>query len=122
MYFMWRAWGTYANELVLRSGSQILAVRAKAHASNVEIAIEINIFVLKNADLLARLDIVDLSRSIASSRHVLAIGAKSHAANNTLMLQRVNQVDIEKTRNVLVENRPPVILHLLDMARQTFRV
>lgn len=110
-----------SDELVFSTGSQVLPVWTEANASDIKIAVEINTLVLENADLVTSLNIVDLSRSVASRRDKFAIGAEPHAADHTLVLESVNQINIQNTGHRLVENGPPIVLDLLDVAWETGR-
>lgn len=111
-----------SDELVFSTGSQVLPVWTEANASDIKIAVEINTLVLENADLVTSLNIVDLSRSVASRRDKFAIGAEPHAADHTLVLESVNQINIQNTGHRLVENGPPIVLDLLDVAWETLGV
>ena len=113
---------TYPNQLVLSSSCKILAVRTKADAADVKIAVEIKAIVLKNANLLARVDIIDLGRPITAGCHIFTISAEPDTADNALVLQGVHQIDVENAGDRLIEHRPPIILDLLDVARETLRV
>ncbi len=48
--------------------------------------------------------------------------AEPHAADNALVLEGVNQVHIQNSWHGLVEDGPPVVPDLLDVARQALRV
>lgn len=113
---------TYSNQLVLGASSQVLAIRTEAHASDVQVAGDIHAVVLQHAQFLARLDIVDLGRSVATSSDVFPVGTEPHAADHTLMLQGVDQVDVKHSGNRLVENDEPVIPRLLGMGRHAVGV
>lgn len=106
---------TYSNQLILSSGGQILAVRAEADASDVEITSMVDVLILKDTNLLARINFVDLGRSIASSGNISAVGAEPHAANNTLVLQGMNKLHINHARHRAVEDDPPVVSDLLEI-------
>lgn len=110
------------DQLVFGSGSQILAVGAEADASDIEITVQINVLVLQNANLLSRSDIVDLSRSVAPGRNILAVGAEPNTADDAFVLQGVDKVDVEDARDSLIEDDPPIILHLLNMVREALWV
>lgn len=77
---------------------------------------------MEYTNLLTGGHIVDLSRPVAASRNVLAIMAKAHTADNTLVLKGVHQLDIEHAGNGLVKDDPPVIPNLLYVVRKTIGV
>lgn len=86
--------GTYPDELVLSSSGQVLSIGAEADASDVKISSKIDVLVLQNAELLASLHIINLSGTVAAGGNVLAIHAEPHAANNTFMLESMDQLDV----------------------------
>jgi len=64
---------------------------------------------LEVTDLLTRLDIEDLSRSIATSRYMLSVTAETDAADDTRMGQVMNQLYVKNTLYFWVEHGIPVI-------------
>lgn len=117
-----RICGTYSDQLVLSSGSKVLAVRAEANAPDIQVAARVGTVVLQNADLFSSDDVVDLSRLVASGRDVLAIHAEANAAHNALMGQSMDQVDIQHARDGRVENHKPVVASLLVLRRKALNV
>lgn len=69
--------------------------------------------ILQGEDLLTRLDVKDLRRAVAAGGNVLAVMAESHAADDTLVGERVDQVDVKNALNLGVEDGVPVIASLL---------
>jgi len=69
--------------------------------------------VLEHTNLFSGLHIEDLSRSIATSCNIFAVVTESHTANHTLMVQRVDEVDIEDALHLGVEDGIPIISRLL---------
>ena len=113
---------TYSDKLILGSSGKILAIRAEADASDVKVSGKVDVLILQDAELLASLHIVDLSRTVAAGGNVLAIHAEPHAANNALMLESMDQLNIQYPGNSCVEDDPPIILHLLDMIWEAVRI
>lgn len=107
-------WGTHSDQLILCTRSQVTSVRAEADAANVEIRGGVRRgMVLQNTNLLASLHIVDLSGSVAARGNVLAVVTEPHAADNAVVAERVDQVDVEDACDGRVENGVPVIALLL---------
>lgn len=73
--------------------------------------------VFQDAHLLTSLDIENLGRLVAASGDVLAVVAKANTANNALVGERVDQVDIQNALHLRVENGIPVVTRLLVMRR-----
>jgi hypothetical protein len=63
---------------------------------------------LKGGYILAGSNVEDLSRSVATSGNVLAISAESHTANNTVVNQVVNELNVQHTLHLRVENSVPI--------------
>lgn len=102
-----------ADQLVLGTGGKVLAIGAKAHASDVQVTASVGVVVLQHADLVSRDDIVDLGRLVAASRDVLAIHAEANTADDALVGQGMDQVHIEHAWNSRVEDDEPIIPCLL---------
>jgi hypothetical protein len=111
-----------SDELVLGTSGQVLAVGAEAHAANVEVTADVHVLILQHADLVAGLDVVDLGRSVAARGHVFAVVAEADAADDALVNQRVDELNIQHARNVLVEDGEPVVARLLGVGRKAVRV
>lgn len=77
---------TYPDQLVLGTSRQILSVWAEADAPDVEITYRVDRLILQHADLLTRLHIEDLGRTVAAGGDVLAVGAEANAAYDALVL------------------------------------
>jgi hypothetical protein len=88
---------TYADQFVFSSGGQITTIRAKAYTSDVQIPLFIYRVILELADFLASIDIVYLSGSIATRRHILAILAETHTAHDAFVQKIMKQLDIKNS-------------------------
>lgn len=73
--------------------------------------------VLQDAHLLTSLDIEDLGRLVAAGGDILAVVAEANAANDALVGERVNQVDIQDALHLRVEDGIPVVARLLVVRR-----
>lgn len=105
---------SYPNQLVLGTRRQVAAVGAKAHAPDVEIGRHVGgAVVLEDAHLFARLDVKDLGRLVAAGGDVLAVVAEPDAADDALVGERVDQVDVEDALDLRVEDGIPVVARLL---------
>lgn len=111
--------GTYSDQLVFGARGEVLAIRAETNAPNVEVSVQIYAVILENTQFLAGADFVDLSGSVTAGGDEFPIRTEPHATDNTLMLQCVEQIHIEGSRDLLVENNPPVVFHLLAMHGDT---
>lgn len=100
---------TYPNQLIISSSGEILAIRAEADGSNVNIASDTRRLILQSTNLVTSVDVIDLSRMVAPGGDVLAVVAEANAADNAVVLQRVRKVDIKQGLNVLVEGDGPVV-------------
>jgi hypothetical protein len=60
-------------------------------------------------DLLAALDIKDLSRSVATRGYETTISAKTHATYNTLVGEIVDELNIKHTTHAGVEDGIPIL-------------
>ena len=111
-----------ADQLVLSTCREVLAVWAEADTSDVQVSSSVGGIVLKNADLLSAVDIEDLSRSVAASGNVLAIVAEANAADDALVLQSVEQINVKNPWNLRVEDGEPIRLDLLLVVREALEV
>jgi hypothetical protein len=112
----------YANHLVLGTSRQVLPVRAEADAADVEIAADISRVVLQDAELLARVYVVNLGRAVATSSHKFAVCTESHTANHAFVLECMCQIDVQYARDVLIEDGKPILTRLLERGRQALRI
>ena len=69
------------------------------------------------AQFLAGLYVEDLRRPVAASRNVLPIVAEAHAADDALVMERVNQINVQQARDLLVEDTDPIVASLLVVGR-----
>lgn len=99
---------THPDQLILCTGCQESSIWTEAHASDVEIANRIHRLVLEDADLLSGNNVENLSRSVAARRNIFAIMAESDAADNTLVLEGVDQVNVKDARHARVEDGKPI--------------
>lgn len=104
---------TYSDQLVFSTGSKVLAIGTEANAANVQITSDIHSVVLEYTELLARLNVVNLSGTVAAGGYVLAVMAEAHAADNTLVCESVDKIDIQHARHVLVKDDEPVVTRFL---------
>jgi hypothetical protein len=94
--------------LILSTSSKVLAVRTEANATNVEITVLVDGLILKSGYILTSSNVEDLSRSVTTGGDVLAVSAESHTANNTVMDQVMNELNVQHTLHLRVENSVPV--------------
>ena len=66
---------------------------------------------MEDAKFLSRADFVDLGGPVAAGSDVFSVGTEANAADDTLVLQGVDQVHIQAAGYGLVEDDPPVVLH-----------
>lgn len=111
-----------SNQLVFCARSKVLAVGAEAHASDVQVTARVGTVILQDADLLARDDIVNLSRFVAARCDVFAIHAESNTAHNAFMRQSVDEVHVKHARYGRVEDKEPVVSCLLMLRWQTLDI
>lgn len=112
---------TYSDNLVLGTSSQVTTIGTEAHAADVQIGSHVlGVVVLQDANLFASLDVKDLGGAIAAGGNVLAVVAKSHAADDALVGERMDQIDVENTLDGRVENGVPVAALLLVVRRDRF--
>jgi hypothetical protein len=71
-------------------------------------------------DLLAALDVEDLSRTVASSGNESSVTAETNTADYTLVGQVVDELDIQSATNTGVENSVPVFTLALEVAGESF--
>jgi hypothetical protein len=110
---------TYPDELVLGTSGEVLAVGAEADAADVQVAANIDRRILQDAQLLSRLNIVDLSRPVAARGNILAVMTEPNAAHDTFVCQGVDQIDVKHAGDAVVEDGKPVVARLLSRGRQT---
>ena len=113
---------TYANNLVLSTSGQELAVRAEADTSDVKVSILVGGVVGQVAYLLTSDNVKDLCRPVAASSHVLAVRTEANAAHDTLVNKVVHKVDIQPAHDARVEDSMPVLTRTLQGRRQFRRV
>lgn len=83
-----------ADELVLGTGGEVLAIRTETDAPDVQVARNVDILVGEHANLFTSLDVVDLSGPVATSGNVLAVVAETHTANDALVGEGVHQLNV----------------------------
>ena len=67
-------------------------------------------------------NIEDLSRSVATGSDIFTIMTETNAADDTLVLKSVDEIDVKHTRNFWVENGEPIRVDLLLMVRKTLEI
>lgn len=77
---------------------------------------------MKNAHLLASDNIENLGRSVATGGNILAIMTETNAADNTLVVEIVDKINVQHTRDFWVEDCEPIRLDLLQMRRKALEV
>ena len=113
---------TYSDLLILSTRRKVHPIRAKAHASDVQIPVLVHRIVLQFLHLIATRYFKDLRRTVASRSYVPSISAKSYAAYHTLMDKVVYQVDIKNTAYIGVEYCEPIIALTLLVRAHLVRV
>lgn len=113
---------TYANDLVLSAGSQVSAIGAEAHASNVQVTVLVGGVVGQVADLLTGADVENLGRPVAACSDVLAIVAETNTAHNTLMHEVVYEVDVQSAHDARVEDRVPIVALALQVRTKLCKI
>lgn len=113
---------TYSNQLVLGSSSKVPPVRTEAHAADVQVAHRIDRLVLENGNLESGLDIENLGRTVASGRDKFSVVTEPDTADDTLVLQGVEKVDIEHARDLGVEDGEPISFDLFLMCWETLQI
>ncbi len=110
------------DQLVLSTSSEVLSVWTEAHTSNVQIATSINRIILQDAKLLSSRDVEDLCTSVTTSRDIPSVSTEANTADDTLVLKRVQQVDIKNPWHSWVVNGEPVALDLLLAVWKTIQI
>lgn len=113
---------TYADNFVLRSCRKVLAIRAKAHAADIEIAIFRQSRVLKNRDAMSGLDVEDLSGSVAAGGNKSTIETKAHTAYHALVVKGMDKIHIKHTLYSGIENGEPIVTFAFEMWWESVRV
>ena len=111
---------TNANNLVLSTSGQVLAIRAEADTSDVKVAILRQAGILQMLDLLSTLDIENLSRTVATSSNESSITAETNTADYTLVGQVMDKLNVQSATNAWVENSVPVFTFALEVAGKGF--
>lgn len=111
---------TNANDLIFSTSSQVLTIRTEADTSDVKVTILRQAGVLQMLDLLAALNIEDLSRSVATSSNKSSIAAETNTADYTLVGQVVNELNVQSAADTGVENSVPVFTLALEVAGKSF--
>lgn len=81
---------SYPNLLILRTSRKELPVRAETDAPNVEIAVLVHRLVLERSNVMTRINIEDLRRTVAARSKVLAIAAEADTANHAVVYEVMN--------------------------------
>lgn len=113
---------TYPNLFILGTSGKVLAIRAEADAANVQIAILIDSVILESGHVLTSGHVEDLSRAVATSRQILAVATETNATDNAIVVQVVNQLNIQYTLYLRVEDCIPIRTLALLGRRQIIRV
>lgn len=100
---------SYSDLFVLCAGSQISAIRAEADAADIEVSFFIkHTIILQSSYQLSSRNIKYLRRAVATSSNIFAVIAKSYTANNAIVNEVMDKVDIQDARHFRVENGVPV--------------
>jgi hypothetical protein len=94
--------------LVLCTGGEVFAVRTEADTPDIQVSVFVDGFILKGRDVQASGHIKDLGGSIATGSHVFSVPAKSHAADNTVMHQMVDELYVQDSLDFRIEDGVPV--------------
>lgn len=113
---------TYSDLLILSTCRKVQPIRAKAHASDVQIPVLVHGIVLQFLYLSASRHFKDLRRTVASCSYVSSISTKSYTAYHTLVNKVVYQVDIKNTAYIWVEYCEPIIAFTLLVRAHLVRV
>lgn len=97
-----------------------MTIRTEADTSDIEIAILRQAGVLQMLDLLATLDIEDLSRTVATSGNESSVTAETNTADYTLVGQVVDELNIQGATDTWVENSVPIFTLALEVAGKSF--
>ena len=76
---------TYSDLLIFGTCGQVLAIRAEADAADIQIAVLVDVLILKCRHILASSDVENLSRTVATSGQVLAVTTETNAANHAIV-------------------------------------
>lgn len=110
------------DDLVLGTSGKVLAVGTEAHASDVKIAVLRKTAILEMRDRVSVLHIEDLRGAVAARRNVATVQTEAHTADDTLMGQVVDEVDVKHTPGPGVEDGIPVVALALVLSRQLLDV
>lgn len=69
--------------------------------------------IFKHANLFTGLNIENLSGSVAASCNIFAVVTKSNTANDTFVVERVDEVDIKDSLHLRIEDGVPILASLL---------
>lgn len=97
-----------------------MTIRTEADTSDVKVTILRQAGVLQMLDLLATLDVEDLSRSVATSSNKSSIAAETNTADYTLVGQVVDELNVQGAADTRVENSVPVFTLALEVAGKSF--
>lgn len=110
------------DKLILSTSSKILSIWGEADRSDIQIPTGIDRVILEHADLLSGDNVENLSTSVTSGSNVLAISREANAADDGLVLEGVEQVDIKELWHSRVENGEPISINLLLALRQALEI
>ena len=110
------------DDLVLGTSGEVLAVGTEAHASDVEIAVLGKTAILQVGDRVSVLHVEDLRGAVAARRNVATVQTEAHTADDTLVGQVVDEVDVKHTPGAGVEDGIPVVALALVLRRQLLDV
>lgn len=112
---------TYTNDLVLGTSGKVSSIRAEANAADVEVAFSVGVTILQVADLLAGVDIEDLSRSVAASSNETTVMAEAYAADDTLVRQVMHKIHVESAWHARVKDSMPILTLALQVGWKLLR-
>ena len=110
------------DKLILSTSSKILSIWREADGSDIQISTGIDRVILEHADLLSGDNVENLSTFVTSGSNVLAISREANAADDGLVLEGVEQVDIKELWHSWVENGEPISINLLLALRQALEI
>ena len=113
---------TYPDLLILGTSGKILSVRTEAHATDVEIAVLVDVLVLQSGDVLTSGHVKNLSGAVATGGQVFSIPTETNAANNAVMDEMVDELDVQHSLHLGVEDGVPVGSLSLLRSRQVIGV
>jgi hypothetical protein len=93
---------------ILGTSGEVFPVRTEANATDVEITILINRLILKSSYVLTSGHVEDLSRSVTSCSNVFAIPTESHAADNTVVQQVVDELNVQDPLDFGIKDCVPI--------------